>query len=174
MARTRLQEKQEKEREARLPIVANLYLNCYTLRQIAKEVSSILKMPTYSLSTAKRDVDLLLTEWREKRQNDTAAAIDLAFARIDRETRELWVQWEASKQTNGIGNPSFMSEIHKRNIERNKLWNLYDSKEAPNKEPQPIIIETTPRGAEALQKIMQNAAADKGHAATPPPIIRTN
>lgn len=57
-----------------------------------------LDLKTYSLDTVKKDIDLLLKEWREERIDDMDASISLELARIDAIIVELWAQWEKSKQ----------------------------------------------------------------------------
>ena len=57
-----------------------------------------LDLQTYSLQTVKRDIQTLLDEWRESRIEDTDELVTLELARIDDTCRELWEQWEKSKE----------------------------------------------------------------------------
>lgn len=84
-------------REARLEVVAELYKRGYTFRKIRAETMVRMNLPTYSLSTVKTDIGILLKEWRESRLNDMDAALTLELARIDETIQELWSQWERSK-----------------------------------------------------------------------------
>ena len=53
---------------------------------------------TYSLSTVHKDIKALLEEWRENRIEDIDEALQLELERIDETCRELWAQWEKSKE----------------------------------------------------------------------------
>jgi hypothetical protein len=92
------QKKREQLKIARLEIVARLYKRGYSLRKIRDEVLRRLDIASYSLQTVHRDVHSLLEEWRESRIDDTDQAIQLELERIDDTVRELWEQWEKSKQ----------------------------------------------------------------------------
>ena len=83
---------------ARLEIVSNLYKRGYSYRKIREEVMKRLDLSTYSLQTVKNDVQTLLEEWRESRLEDTDELVTLELARIDDTCRELWEQWEKSKE----------------------------------------------------------------------------
>ena len=85
-------------RLARLQIASKLYLRGYSFRAIREEVMRRLDLKTYSLDTVKKDISLLLKEWREERIDDMDASISLELARIDAIIVELWAQWEKSKQ----------------------------------------------------------------------------
>lgn len=82
----------------RLEIVAKLYKRGYSYRQIQAEVMKRLALPTYSLKTVNRDIHFLLDEWRETRLEDMDKALQLELERIDDTVRELWEQWEKSKE----------------------------------------------------------------------------
>lgn len=88
---------QRQEREARLPIVANLYKRGYSCRQIQAEVKKRLNLDSYGHSTAFRDIQYLLKEWREDRKETIDDALELELTRIDDTVKELWEQWEKSK-----------------------------------------------------------------------------
>lgn len=92
------QKKRNQEKLARLGIVADLYKKGYSFRQIRDEVMRRLGLDSYSLKTVHSDVQSLLKEWRESRIDDTDLAIQLELERIDEACRELWEQWEKSKQ----------------------------------------------------------------------------
>ena len=85
-------------REARLNIVAPLYKKGYTVRKIREEVMRRLNLTAYSLSTVQSDINTLLKEWREYRLTNTEDLVQLELARIDDTVRELWEQWEKSKE----------------------------------------------------------------------------
>ena len=86
------------EKEGRLTIVAQLYKRGYTVRAIREEVMRRLDLPTYSVSTVHRDITSLLKEWRDSRLEDMDDALQLELTRIDDTVRELWEQWEKSKE----------------------------------------------------------------------------
>jgi hypothetical protein len=85
-------------KEGRLAIVAQLYKRGYTVRAIRAEVMRRLDLPTYSVSTVHGDIKSLLKEWRESRLEDMDDALQLELTRIDDTVRELWEQWEKSKE----------------------------------------------------------------------------
>lgn len=98
MTKLNPQKKAQAMRLARLQIASKLYLRGYSFRAIREEVMRRLDLKTYSLDTVKKDIDLLLKEWREERIDDMDASISLELARIDAIIVELWAQWEKSKQ----------------------------------------------------------------------------
>lgn len=85
-------------KQSRLEIVAELYKRAYCLRKIREEVMRRLGLKTYSLQTVHSDVKLLLNEWRESRISDVGQLVQLELERIDDAVRELWAQWDKSKQ----------------------------------------------------------------------------
>lgn len=90
--------KKRKLKEGRLEIVAQLYKRGFSIRKIQAEVMKRLDLQTYSTGTVHRDVQTLLKEWRENRLADMDDAIQLELERIDDTVRELWEQWEKSKE----------------------------------------------------------------------------
>jgi septum formation inhibitor MinC len=93
------QNRQRKQMKlSRLEIVAELYKRGYSMRKIQSEVMKRLEIETYSLQTVQRDIQSLLTEWRENRIGETDQSVQLELERIDDAVRELWEQWEKSKQ----------------------------------------------------------------------------
>jgi len=92
------QKRRNQAKEGRLVIVAQLYKRGYSYRQINAEVRKRLNLETYSLKTTFNDVKSLLAEWRENRLADTDDAVQLELERIDDTVRELWEQWEKSKE----------------------------------------------------------------------------
>lgn len=90
--------KQKQKKLARLEIVASLYKRGYSVRKIQAEVMKRLDLPTYSTGTVQRDIQSLLSEWRESRLSDMEDALQLELERIDDTVRELWEQWEKSKE----------------------------------------------------------------------------
>jgi len=95
---TAQQKRRNQVKVARLEIVAELYKRGYSFRKIQSEVMQRLGLKSYSLFTVQKDIQSLLTEWRENRIEDTAQAVQLELERIDDAVRELWGQWEKSKQ----------------------------------------------------------------------------
>lgn len=90
--------KQAQMKLARLEIVGKLYKRGYSVRGIREEVLKRLALDTYSLSTCQKDIQTLLEEWRETRLEDMDMALQLELERIDDTVRELWSQWEKSKE----------------------------------------------------------------------------
>ena len=90
--------KQNQCKLARLEIVSQLYKRGYSIRAIRAEVMRRLDLATYSTQTVHRDVQTLLKEWRDSRLEDMDDALQLELSRIDDTVRELWDQWEKSKE----------------------------------------------------------------------------
>lgn len=90
--------KQRQLKLARLEIVASLYKRGNSVRKIQAEVMKRLDLPTYSTGTVQRDIQTLLKEWRQHRLSDMEDALQLELERIDDTVRELWEQWEKSKE----------------------------------------------------------------------------
>lgn len=90
--------KRRQIKEGRLAIVAQLYKRGYTVRAIREEVMRRLDLTTYGVSTVHSDIKSLLKEWRESRLEDMDDALQLELTRIDDTVRELWEQWEKSKE----------------------------------------------------------------------------
>lgn len=91
------QRSQNKAKLARMEIVAKLYRRQYSYHQIRREVMQRLNLKTYSLSTLHKDVQTLLQEWRDERLTDMNDILEVELQRIDDTCRELWDQWEKSK-----------------------------------------------------------------------------
>lgn len=89
--------RQRQMRVARLEIVSELFKRGYSRRKIREEVKKRLDLSSYSLQTVQRDVQTLLSEWREDRIENTDDLVQLELERIDDAVRELWAQWEKSK-----------------------------------------------------------------------------
>lgn len=89
--------RQRQMRVARLEIVSELFKRGYSRRKIREEVKNRLDLSSYSLQTVQRDVQTLLSEWREDRIENTDDLVQLELERIDDAVRELWAQWEKSK-----------------------------------------------------------------------------
>lgn len=92
------QKRRNQLKEARLEIVSQLYKRGYSVRSIRAEVMRRLDLSTYSMSTVHNDIHTLLKEWRESRLEDMDEAMQLELTRIDDTVRELWEQWEKSKE----------------------------------------------------------------------------
>jgi hypothetical protein len=87
-----------KSRLARLEIVGQLYRRHYSNRAIQKEVMARLNLKTYSHLTVQRDIQYLLAEWRKARIENTELLVQGELAQIDECVRELWDQWDKSKE----------------------------------------------------------------------------
>lgn len=92
------QQRRNQFKVARLEIVSQLYKRGYSVRAIRVEVMRRLDLATYSTQTVHKDVQTLLKEWRESRLDDMDDALQLELTRIDETVRELWEQWEKSKE----------------------------------------------------------------------------
>jgi hypothetical protein len=87
-----------KSRLARLEIVGQLYRRHYSNRAIQREVMARLNLKTYSHLTVQRDIQYLLAEWRKARIENTELLVQGELAQIDECVRELWDQWDKSKE----------------------------------------------------------------------------
>lgn len=83
---------------ARMEIVSKLYLRQYTVRQIREEVMKRLDLKTYSTFTVQQDIKTILKELQEQRLDNAEYAVQAEVERIDATCRELWQEWEKSKQ----------------------------------------------------------------------------
>lgn len=92
------QRRRHQIRLARLEIVAEMYKRGNSVRKIQAEVMRRLDLKAYSTSIVASDIKVLLEEWREHRLDDMDLALQLELERIDDTIRELWEQWEKSKQ----------------------------------------------------------------------------
>lgn len=90
--------RQNKIKQGRLAIVAELYKKGYTVRAIRAEVMKRLNLATYAVSTVQSDIQTLLDEWRKYRVRNMDDLLELELARIDDTCKELWEQWEESKR----------------------------------------------------------------------------
>lgn len=81
----------------RLDIIAQLYKRGYSYREIREEVMARLDLQAYSLQTVHKDVNRLLSEWRETRIENTDHAVQLELERIDELIKEAWEAWDKSK-----------------------------------------------------------------------------
>lgn len=81
----------------RLDIIAGLYKRGYSYREIREEVMSRLDLQSYSLRTVHKDVQALLTEWRETRIENFDHAVQLELERLDEIIKEAWAAWDKSK-----------------------------------------------------------------------------
>lgn len=95
-------QKRSQRRQARLDIVGELYKRGYSVRKIAAEVMRRLDLKTCSTETIHNDIHELLNEWRESRLENIDDALQLELTRIDDTVRELWEQWEKSKQDRSV------------------------------------------------------------------------
>lgn len=83
---------------ARLEIVSQMFLRQYTVRQIRAEVMKRLNLSTYSTATVQNDIKTVLEELQQQRIDNAEYALQLELERIDETCRELWAQWEKSKE----------------------------------------------------------------------------
>lgn len=138
----------------RLNVVAPLLVKGYTLREIRVKVMETLGLKTYSLCTVYNDTKRLMEEWRDERVAEIDHLVALELRRLDARDRELWEQWEKSKeesvetvttlrggvedgtgrarqserrvkQVTGLGDVAIMREIRENAAERAKLLGLY-------------------------------------------------
>ena len=91
-------ESRRKGKEARLPIVAELYSKGKSYSKIREEVMVRLNLPSYSKATVKKDIETLLEEWRESRIKDIDLAQTLALERNRQHYEEVREEWERSKE----------------------------------------------------------------------------
>lgn len=119
-------------REARLPIVAEMYKKGLSIRAIREEVNRRLDMGV-SVRTIHNDIKLLLKEWRDSRIGDIDELVSLELERINDCVAELWDQWEKSKEdykrvTNSrVGVPSEL--MNKKNRKGRRGGDAVDSEE---------------------------------------------
>ncbi len=83
---------------ARLEIVSQMFLRQHTVRQIRAEVMKRLNLQTYSTATVQNDIKTVLEELQQQRLDNAEYALQLELERIDETCRELWAQWEKSKE----------------------------------------------------------------------------
>ena len=83
---------------ARLEIVSKMYLRQYSVRQIRAEVMKRLDLKTYSTATVQSDIKTILEELQQQRLDNAEYALQAELERIDETCRELWEQWEKSKE----------------------------------------------------------------------------
>lgn len=83
---------------ARLEIVSQMFLRQHTVRQIRAEVMKRLDLKTYSTATVQNDIKTVLEELQQQRLDNAEYALQLELERIDETCRELWAQWEKSKE----------------------------------------------------------------------------
>ncbi len=101
---------------ARLEIVSEMYLRQNTVRQIRAEVMKRLGLATYSIATVQKDIKEVLKELQETRLDNMEYALQLELERIDDACRELWEQYNRSKEdrkektTERKGVPTFGSD----------------------------------------------------------------
>ncbi|MCF0187928.1 MAG: hypothetical protein HUK04_00315 [Bacteroidaceae bacterium] len=110
--------RREQAKLARLEIVSQLYLRQNTVRQIQAEVMKRLGLASYSTSTVQKDIKTVLKELQEFRLDNMEYVLQLELERIDDACRELWEQYQRSKEdrkekiTERKGVPTFGSDSH--------------------------------------------------------------
>lgn len=101
---------------ARLEIVSKMYLRQHTVRQIRAEVMKRLNLATCSIATVQDDIKTVLKELQETRLDNMEFALQVELERIDDACRELWEQYNRSKEdrkektTERKGVPTFGSD----------------------------------------------------------------
>ncbi len=90
--------KRRQIREGRLEVIAQLYKRGFTVRAIKAELMKRFDLKALSTATIHRDIQALLNEWRESRLANIDDALQLELTRIDDIVKELWEQWEKSKE----------------------------------------------------------------------------
>lgn len=91
-------QRQRQAKIARLEIVSQMFLRQHTVRQIRAEVMKRLDLKTYSTATVQSDIKTVLEELQQQRLDNAEYALQLELERIDETCRELWTQWEKSKE----------------------------------------------------------------------------
>ncbi len=91
-------QRQRQAKIARLEIVSQMYLRQFTVRQIRAEVMRRLDLKTYSTATVQSDIKTILEELQQQRLDNAEYALQLEIERINMTCRELWEQWEKSKE----------------------------------------------------------------------------
>jgi hypothetical protein len=86
----------------RMQIVAPLWRQNYSEREIRVEVMKRLGLATLSSRTVHEDIKRLLKEYQEQRIEDTEAKVTAELARLDLVIQEAWKQWEDSKEDKDI------------------------------------------------------------------------
>lgn len=86
----------------RLQIVAPLWRQNYSEREIRVEVMKRLGLETLSSRTVHEDIKRLLKEYQSERLENTDAKVTAELARLDLVIQEAWKQWEDSKQDKDI------------------------------------------------------------------------
>lgn len=126
MSRDKIHYPTTRRMHARRVIVSELYLKGYTYMQIIRELKNHEGMERTSTATISKDVHAILDEWREQRLGNAERYVTLELARIDTACRELWEEWEKSKN-NGerTANVQYIAEIRAQLAERRKLLGLY-------------------------------------------------
>ena len=84
-------------KEGRKEIIAPLYKRGWSIAKIAEEVRTRMNT-TCSTRTIWNDINEMLDEWRATRIQDVDQRLQLELERIDDAVRELWEQWEKSKE----------------------------------------------------------------------------
>ena len=97
MNRRRNTQRRNKLKEGRKEIEAPLYKRGWSIRAIAEEVRTRLDTKC-STRTVWNDINEMLDEWRAARIQDVDQRLQLELERIDDAVRELWEQWEKSKE----------------------------------------------------------------------------
>lgn len=85
-------------KEGRLEVIAQLYKRGFTIRAIKAELMKRFDLKALSTATIHRDIQTLISEWRESRLANIDDALQLELSRIDDIVKELWEQWEKSKE----------------------------------------------------------------------------
>ena len=90
--------KRRQMKEGRLEVIAQLYKRGFTIRAIKAELMKRFDLKALSTATIHRDIQTLINEWRESRLANIDDALQLELSRIDDIVKELWEQWEKSKE----------------------------------------------------------------------------
>lgn len=98
MSRDNQYKKRRQIKEGRLEVIAQLYKRGFTIRAIKAELMKRFDLKALSTATIHRDIQTLINEWRESRLANIDDALQLELTRIDDIVKELWEQWEKSKE----------------------------------------------------------------------------
>lgn len=97
MSKNTTQRRRNHIKEGRKEIIAPLYKRGWSIARIAEEVRNRLNT-TCSTRTVWNDINELLDEWRQLRVKDVDQRLQLELERIDDAVKELWEQWDKSKE----------------------------------------------------------------------------
>jgi hypothetical protein len=84
-----------------------------------------LHLKSYAIGTVKNDIETAKKLLDERVCDNMEDNLNLELHRIDAACTELWEAWEKSKEINGLGTSTYITEIRQQLQERRKLLGLY-------------------------------------------------